>query len=77
MFEYLLKNKPDAVKANDDGLMTINDKEEDFEQDDEATITRIQKLNAKLEQLKDGCTRRSQWTKSMAAIEQSIDAKKN
>ena len=60
LFENLLKNKTDAVKANNDGLMTID--EEDFEQIDEATITRIKKLNAKIvEQLESGCTRKSPW----------------
>ena len=38
LFEYLLQNKLDAVKANDDALMTFEN-EDNFEQIDEATIT--------------------------------------
>ena len=60
LFEYLLKNKLDAIKLINDGLMTINDEEEDFEQDDEATITRNKKLNLKLKKLKEDSARRSQ-----------------
>jgi hypothetical protein len=44
LFEYLLKNKLDAIKIIEDGLMTMDEEEEDFEQDDEATITKKKKL---------------------------------
>jgi hypothetical protein len=74
LFEYLLKNKLDAIKILEDGLMTMDEEEEDFEQDDEATITKKKKLKKKLEKLKEGGTRRSQREKAMAATEQSISA---
>ena len=74
LFEYLLKNKLDAVKANNDALMTLED-EDDFEQIDEATNTQRNKLDVKLKQLTNGCTRKSPWKKVLAATEQSIDAK--
>ena len=75
LFEYLLRNKLDSIKVQEQAMMKSQD-EDDFKQIDEAAIKRMMKVDAKLKQLSIGCTRKSARLKASGNTEKSIEAEK-